>query len=242
MVGVSTSKRCDNCRKRKKKVSLRPNAALSGRISVLTTRILKCGEERPSCAECIRSDWDCPGYAPRWKFMDETPRLAKLYSQTKYIYDENSTSVDVFSPAETSFNSTRFGSELFTLEKFADAPLKIFRFHDNNPLATTLVYCLGCKVKGDLVPLWLIGSFFQHIPSRLGHNSALDDAISCICSLYCDRSSNGYTRSKTIYKNYIWALSSLRECLIHEHLRFQSETLCASLLLQMCEVSLISRP
>lgn len=100
------------------------------------------------------------------------------------------------------------------------------------------MYCLGCKVKGDLVPLWLIGSFFKYVPGRLGHNSALDDAISCVCSLYCDRSSNEYTKSKVIYKNYVRALSSLQKCLADEYLRLQSETLCASLLLQMCEVSL----
>ncbi|KAB8293772.1 hypothetical protein EYC80_009257 [Monilinia laxa] len=47
MVGVATSKRCDNCRKRKK----------------------KCGEQRPSCAECIRSGWGCPGHL---RFQSET--------------------------------------------------------------------------------------------------------------------------------------------------------------------------
>ncbi|RAL62681.1 hypothetical protein DID88_004524 [Monilinia fructigena] len=51
MVGVSTSKRCDNCRKRKK----------------------KCGEQRPSCAECIRSGWGCPGLAhEHLRFQSET--------------------------------------------------------------------------------------------------------------------------------------------------------------------------
>ncbi|KAF7924930.1 uncharacterized protein EAE98_007018 [Botrytis deweyae] len=214
MVGVPTSNRCDNCRIRKK----------------------KCGEQRPSCAECIRSGWDCPGYPPRWKFVNETPRLKKLYSRRRYIFESNTTSPDVMRPEKIIFGSIESGSDLFLLENFEVVSPEIPRFHDNNPLATKLMYCLGCKVKGDLVPLWLIGSFFQYIPGRLGYNIALDDAITCVCSLYCDRSSKEYTKSKAIYRNYVRALSSLQKCLVEERLRFQSETLCASLLLQMCEL------
>ncbi|TGO37641.1 hypothetical protein BHYA_0092g00240 [Botrytis hyacinthi] len=214
MVGVPTSNRCDNCRRRKK----------------------KCGEQRPSCAECIRSGWDCPGYPPRWKFVNERPRLKKLYSRRKYVFESNFTSPDLMRPEGASLGSIKSGSDLFLLEDFEVVSLEIPRFHGNNPLAVKLMYCLGCKVKGDLLPLWLIGSFFQYIPGRLGYNIALDDAITCICSLYCDGSSNEYTKSKAIYRSYIQALSSLQKCLVEERLRFQSETLCASLLLQMCEL------
>ncbi|KAF7950163.1 hypothetical protein EAE96_007458 [Botrytis aclada] len=214
MVGVPTSNRCDNCRIRKK----------------------KCGEQLPSCAECIRSGWVCPGYPPRWKFVNETPRLKKLYSRRKYIFESDTTSPDVMRPEDIILSSIESGSNLFLFEHFEVVSLEIPRFHDFSPLATKLMYCLGCKVKGNLVPLWLMGSFFQYIPGRLGHNIALDDAVTCICNLYCDRSSNEHTKSKGIYKNYIRALSSLQKCLVEERLRFQSETLCASLLLQLCEL------
>ncbi|KAF7891959.1 hypothetical protein EAF00_008261 [Botryotinia globosa] len=214
MVGVPTSNRCDNCRIRKK----------------------KCGEQRPSCAECIRSGWDCPGYPPRWKFVNERPRLKKLYSPRKYVFESNTTIPDVMRPEKVSLSSVESGSDLFLLENFEVVSLDIPRFLGNNPLATRLMYCFGCKVKGDLLPLWLIGSFFQYIPGRLGYNIALDDAITCVCNLYCDGSSNEYTKSKAIYSSYIRALSSLQKCLVDERLRYQSETLCASLLLQMCEL------
>ncbi|KAF7889336.1 uncharacterized protein EAF01_010829 [Botrytis porri] len=216
MVGVPTSNRCDNCRIRKK----------------------KCGEQRPSCAECIRSGWDCPGYPPRWKFVNEAPRLKRLYSRRKYIFECSTISPDAMAPETTILSSIESDSNWILSEKLevAGVPLEIPRFHGNNPLATKLMYCLGCKVKGNLVPLWLIGSFFQYIPDRLGHNIALDDAITCVCSLYCDTSSDEYTKSKAIYRNYIRALSSLQKCLVEERLRFQPETLCASLLLQMCEL------
>ncbi|KAI9640599.1 hypothetical protein NHQ30_010898 [Ciborinia camelliae] len=214
MVGVPTSKRCDNCRKRKK----------------------KCGEQRPSCAECTRSGLDCPGYPARWKFIDETARLAKQYSHVRFVNDYDATEADGINSHDVVVNSVESSSDLFVLENFENARLGIPRFHGNNPLATTFVYCLGCKVKGDLVPMWLMGSFFQYVPGRLGHNNALDDAISCICSLYCDRSLKEYTKSKVIYRNYVRALSSLQKCLADKSLCMQSETLCASILLQVCEL------
>ncbi|ATZ56358.1 hypothetical protein BCIN_13g01990 [Botrytis cinerea B05.10] len=215
MVGVPIRNKCDNCRIRKK----------------------KCGEQRPSCAECIRSGWNCPGYPPRWKFMNETPRLKKLYSRKKYIFESDDTSPDAMSPEKAILSPTEYGSDMFLFEDFQVVSLEVPRFHYNNPLATKLMYCLGCKVKGNLLPLWLSGSFFQYIPGRLGHNIALDDAISCVCSLYCDRSSNEYTKSNAIYRNYVRALSSLQKCLTEENVCLQSETLCASILLQMCELA-----
>ncbi|TGO10344.1 hypothetical protein BTUL_0137g00010 [Botrytis tulipae] len=192
---------------------------------------------------------------PTVKTPDLSPRKIRLLSEPEVEYSVESSAHlaqnafvvvgtvrdihpvgNVMEPEEVSLSSIESGSNLFLLEDFKVVSLQIPRFHGNNPLATKLMYCLGCKVKGDLLPLWLIGSFFQYIPGRLGYNIALDDAITCVCSLYCDESSNEYTKSKAIYSSYIRALSSLQKCLVEERLRFQSETLCASLLLQMCEL------
>ncbi|EDN99307.1 predicted protein [Sclerotinia sclerotiorum 1980 UF-70] len=112
--------------------------------------------------------------------MDETAKLAKLYSRKKYIDEYDTKDSGVITPEEEILSSTEFCSTVFVMETFRDAPPGISRFHDDNSLATTLVYCLGCKVKGDLIPLWLLGSFYQHIPGRLGHSIALDDAVSCL--------------------------------------------------------------
>ncbi|KAM3066962.1 hypothetical protein ACMFMG_007106 [Clarireedia jacksonii] len=219
MVGVPTSKKCDNCRIRKK----------------------KCGEQRPACAECIRSGWDCPGYKPHWNFMDETARIGKSYAKKRYVYD---TRADL-ELAVASSGESLILSEASTLDcsipfsgTLASTP-QISRFNGTSPLATALVYSLGCKVNGDLMPLWLYGSFFQFIPARLGHNIALDDAVSCICGIYCDKSSlHDNSKSLANYQNYVKALQSLRMCLNDRALSLRSETLCASILLQMCELAL----
>lgn len=116
------------------------------------------------------------------------------------------------------------------------------RYHEINPLGPAFVYCLDSKVNGSLVSLRISGSCFDFVPARLGQNVALDDAVSCICAIYCRRPSISYTADREIYQSYVKALSSLRGCLSDASLRMEAETLCASILLQMCEVRTVSFP
>jgi hypothetical protein len=111
------------------------------------------------------------------------------------------------------------------------------RYLEPNPLGSALVFCMGSKVEGTLISLHLVGSFFDFIPARMGFNTALDDAVSCLCSIYSHKYSTPYGYQKHIFQSYVRALSSLRGCLEDPVVRMESETLCASMLLQMCEVS-----
>lgn len=101
------------------------------------------------------------------------------------------------------------------------------RYLESNPLGLSLVYCLESKVKGTLVPLWLVGSFFQFVPARMGRNAVLDNAVSCLCGIYC----SPFNSHTGVYQNYVRAVSSLRGCLSDTSLRMESETLCASIML-----------
>lgn len=171
--------------------------------------------------------------------MDEAPQLALHYAGRKYIYDE----IDQDIP-ESNARSDRsvvvwkdsnppHGSHYSTNP--VRTTLGIPRFLESNPLGSSLAYCLESKVKGALIPLWTVGSFFQFVPARMGRNAALDDAVSCLCSIYC----SPYNFHTGIYQSYVKALSSLRGCLSDTSVQMESETLCASILLQMCEVSLL---
>ncbi|KAF4633282.1 hypothetical protein G7Y89_g4828 [Cudoniella acicularis] len=217
MVGVLTSNRCANCRKRKK----------------------KCDEKQPSCTQCIKGGWVCPGYPTTWKFVDEAPRLADHYAGRKYIYDPiNSRLESAYSRClerKTNHDDWVMGWENVQSN---DTPMKLEvpRFLNLNPLGSALVYCLDCKVKGDLMPLPLFGSFFGLIPARLGHNLALDDAVACLCSIYSYTPSTPYKFNEKVYQSYVKALSSLRAYLNDESARMEPETLCASILLQMSEL------
>ena len=164
--------------------------------------------------------------------------MAEHYAGRKYVYDV----IDL--SAEESYSSSydeNLGVDgMMVMQKsllFAHAKPEVPRYHEVNRLASELLYCLDSKVKGTLVPLPLVGSFFEFIPARLGRNAALDDAVSCLCAIYCGTSPTPYSLHSGVRQRYVKALSSLRGCLGDLSLRMESETLCASILLQMCEVS-----
>ena len=254
MVGVPTSNRCDNCRKRKKKVWMSQHNLYSEAFLLLPALILplrakenlliddptQCDEQKPSCTQCIRSGWPCPGYKTSWKFVDEAPHLAKHYAGRKHVLEtisSNSGNEDVQAIEKYGTCHGRFllwsnPSHSSTLRR--STKLTVPRNPDTNQLGSALVYCLDSRVEKTLIPLRLVGSFFEFIPARLGRNAALDDAVSCLCTLYNGTSSHEGNCSAR--KSYGKSLASLRRCLADASLRMESETLCASILLQMCEV------
>jgi len=116
------------------------------------------------------------------------------------------------------------------------AKSEIPRHHEINSLTPAFIFCLDSKVKEPLVPLRMSGSFFDFVPSRIGHNVALDDAAACMSAIYRGTPSISYSADREIYQSYVKALASLRSFLNDSNLRLEAETLCASIMLQMCEV------
>lgn len=76
------------------------------------------------------------------------------------------------------------------------------------------------------------GSFFRHVPLRVGQNRALDDAIACIVNSW-QTSRRGETQRR---RDYAKALVSLQQCLDNKLECKSSETLGAALLLCEYEV------
>ena len=169
--------------------------------------------------------------------MNETPRLAEHYAGKRYFYELDSTIEEVHFTSET-YKVDVSASDIITWDKpFSTIPkLKVPRFIDPNPLASQFIFCMGCQVKGDLMPLSLLGSFIRLIPARLGRNEALDNSASCICSIYYYAPSLDQSGVGKIYHNYSVALTSLRQFLDIDDIKMEPETLCASILLQACEV------
>ena len=208
---------------------------------------MQCDERRPSCSECIRGGWTCPGYKPKWKFIDEAPRLLEHYSNRKFIFEEISISSEEDSSERADVDIRRYGRAMVATNSLRSSYCNSFNIFTKpsvprNPtsdqLQSALVYCLDSKVQGVLIPLRFIGSFFEFIPARLGRSAALDHAVSCLCAIYQSTSSIPYHLNKTICQTYVKALSALRSCIGDEALQTEPETLCASILLQMCEVRL----
>ncbi|KAJ9213931.1 transcriptional regulator family: Fungal Specific TF [Paecilomyces variotii] len=218
MVGTPRSTGCDNCRIRKK----------------------KCGEERPQCQACLAAGWPCPGYARRWKFINENQQLASYYQKKSYIFEEvdtvpstvedwNSDYNDLYSrPYGKLSTSAGFGTFRLTI------PWPLTSEHDRS--GSLLVYIIEDPKSQGLFPINSHGDYFSFIPSRIGHNVALDASVSCLCGLFIDIFTGNSTISETAIRRYMSSLRSLRECLDDERKRLESETICASVILQLCEL------
>ncbi|KAG9230099.1 hypothetical protein BJ875DRAFT_166932 [Amylocarpus encephaloides] len=224
MVGVVTSNKCASCRRRKK----------------------KCDEKRPACSPCIRGGWPCPGYQAQWKFVDESPRLKEQYARRRYVYDAVDESLETLH-ARYVDEGMRSDGMLVVQENLqflrysrdqSCARTWVPRYLEVNRLGSEFVFCLETHESGMLLPLRLMGSFLEYIPTRLGQNTALDDTIACICAVYHGRLATSYYADKRVRQAYVKALSSVRGQLMDSNLRMQPEILCASILIQFCELAL----
>ena len=111
-------------------------------------------------------------------------------------------------------------------------PLTSGQEHD----AANLVYIMQDSMSQMIFPLNSHGSFYQYIPGRLGRNAALDSAIACLCTVYADILAANGAISKDAWRKYAQSTGALRLCLDDPGRCLQSETVCASIVLQLCEV------
>ena len=79
------------------------------------------------------------------------------------------------------------------------------------------------------------GTFFPFVPCRLGVNKALDAAVYCLWHAYCDFSRVGHAQKNTL-KAYGKGLGTLRGIIDDSASQTNSETICASIVIQYCEV------
>ncbi|GIJ86872.1 hypothetical protein Asppvi_005770 [Aspergillus pseudoviridinutans] len=175
-------------------------------------------EEGPQCVACVKAGWACPGYSRRWRFVDEMDGLKKLYSKKRYIFDEQ---------CNDHWKSTWDGQEIVLW----DMQLNTIGAHN----AAMFIYFLENPRTQAAFPLAYHGSFYRHIPSRLGHNMALDSGISCLCSIFIERLT-GQNTTTAILEEYVKSLRRLRRMLNDSKSNQDAETLCASIILQLCEL------
>ena len=166
--------------------------------------------------------------------------MTKYYLGRKYVYDTIDSHSEGAEATLVGEDSTLKGIEVVwktfhILNSHTPAKSTVSPCLESDRLGSALVYCLDSKVKGELIPLRVVGSFFQFVPARIGRNAALDDAVSCLCAIYCSNPATPYSMHKEACKSYVKALSSLRACLDDDAIRREAETLCASIVLQICE-------
>ncbi|KJK64727.1 GAL4-like ZnII2Cys6 or C6 zinc binuclear cluster DNA-binding domain protein [Aspergillus parasiticus SU-1] len=208
MVGVPRSIGCETCRKRKK----------------------KCDNRAPACTACVASGRICPGYQKKYKFINENASLLAHYRKKKYLLEEIGADLD-----ETVALSRSSGNHNYSTIRsyeWISWPLISSQDHDG----ANLVYILQDSTSQMVFPLSSHGGFYQYIPGRLGRNLALDSAVACLCTVYADLLAADGTISKDAWRKYAQSLEALRLCLDDPGRCFQSETICASIVLQLCEL------
>jgi hypothetical protein len=86
--------------------------------------------------------------------------------------------------------------------------------------------------------LCLFGSYIRFIPSRIGHNKALDLAVSCLCQAHSMRLQPEPNQDIILKGNKLYgvALKTLQQSLSNPALAFEPELLCATELLATYEV------
>lgn len=106
-------------------------------------------------------------------------------------------------------------------------------------LSKHLVYLLNDPTIPHNMSIRNLGSFLESVPSRLGHNQALDDAVQCICTAYGFLLPKDSSRICQGRREYYAALRSLRLSVVDEHEALSSNVLCAAVLLSWYEVSFV---
>ncbi|GAB1194901.1 hypothetical protein APSETT444_004153 [Aspergillus pseudonomiae] len=164
------------------------------------------------------------------KFVNENASLLVHYRKKKYLLEEIGDDRD-----ETVALSRSAGNHTYhTIRSYEWIcwPLTSGQEHD----AANLVYIMQDSMSQMIFPLNSHGSFYQYIPGRLGRNAALDSAIACLCTVYADILAANGAISKDAWRKYAQSTGALRLCLDDPGRCLQSETVCASIVLQLCEL------
>jgi hypothetical protein len=183
--------------------------------------LFQCGEERPECLACVAAGWKCPGFTKRWKFVDESQQLLIQHKKNRHTFDDITWS----SVARKDYELPRLYVNVFH---------HLTSQNDTNMII--LKYALTDPPSRVVFPLESLGGFFKFIPSRLGTNLALDAAVACLCTIYTETRTRNAPNSAFSVKQYVKSLGALRTCLEEPSFSSESETLCASIILQICEV------
>lgn len=85
---------------------------------------------------------------------------------------------------------------------------------------------------------WNYGAFLEDIPQRLGKNKALDTAVTALVSAHSNVCCKRKATLQTLVK-YSLALDALKSSLNSPYEASSSETLCAIMVLLICQVRAI---
>lgn len=207
MPGVPSGTGCDGCRRQKKK------ASLLGQDPAPCKKLtfLQCDEIKPACSRCRRLRIACNGGGQRrFKFVD--PAHKRPFN--------SSTVVSLIAA-----NSRRLDRSLIHKPPGNESSLQLSTYLSTIKPSVNFRHNLA----------WNYGAFLEEIPQRLGKNKALDTAVAALVSAHSNVCCRRRATLQTLVK-YSVALHALKSSLNSPHEASSSETLCAIMVLLICQV------
>jgi hypothetical protein len=212
MPGVPKSRGCDACRKQRKKVG-RPRCHVKQSTrttySMLIWPRVQCDQRHPSCSRCTRLHKECSGAGvQRFTFVAHDRPQAK----SKQLRCHNA------------------------LEKAQAQVLKEISPNVQESNTALIVHKLSIKdLRYDIS--WAFGPFLSDIPKRLGRSVALETATQAfVLSLPPSPHSRRHPETDAL-ESFTAALKATRLALAHPTDSRSMDTLCATYLLLICQVS-----
>ena len=179
---------------------------------------------------CIQQGWTCPGYDRDWKFIDLNSQLNKYYEGRKYLLEVNPRDSDASNLEDSAANGFEFHLHTLSIPLIPPAS-------PSESLRSAVAHILVDARCSPIISPQVASGMLPLAVSHLGHNMALDAAALCLCQAYNDVL-RGRDASLATTQHYISTIAILRHHILNPLLRAQSETICASILIQTCQVIL----
>lgn len=236
MPGGPTGRGCDVCRKQKKKVIYHIAPLLPNPIQADRSLTSQCDASgTTSCTRCRRWGVPCIGFGQqRYKFQDEGRKFVRHHSNTDTIKPTSSKALRSNNPQQQQHLINVYTSQSRAVPRVPYSNLDRL----THALVDTMDPSLDISI---LLDSNLCG-FLNLIPSRLGTNDSLDAATDALVTAYTRYRSGHRVADSTVLVKHSRALNTLSKCLNDPVKAHSSETLCAVMLLQTCEVSDITPP
>lgn len=204
---------------------------------------------------CQKNGKCCPGPPPRHTFRENGSRLA---NQGEIVPWENHAPLPV-STSERRISATNQNSRLTELNaKFADNGSVQYKFRISNKaviqkkspklpflrqpspsqhheLARSLIRATTTGISGHRMSVF--GPFIMEVPSRIGSNPALDAAVAVLVNAHTALVHQKKANEIVSPHLYLRAIKQLQLCLDDPQQGMSANTLCASVLLGLVEVS-----
>jgi hypothetical protein len=175
--------------------------------------------------------------------MATTDQQYRHLTQLNEKYAENGSVLHKF---RISYKSTSFGNRsprrfsTLSLSPSISPFLKQPSPSEHHELARALIAATTTGSSG--VRMSVFGPFIREVPSRLGHNAALDAAAAVLVNAHTSLVHKKLALGIVSPQLYLRAIKTLQTCLEDPHQGMSTNTLCASVLLSLVEVSMPSKP